>query len=71
MSLFNHQRLGNETFKLDIERMRKGWYSDKYFVNIALMLAELSRQNYEYSGEYPNLPKEDCAACIPSGDIEV
>ncbi len=71
MSLFNHQRLGNETFKLDIERMRKGWYSDKYFVNIALMLAELSKQNYEYAGNYPNLPKEFCAECIQCGDIEV
>lgn len=71
MSLFNHKRLGNETFKLDVDRMRKGWYSDKYFVNIALMLAELSKQKYEYAGQYPNLPKEICAECIPCGDIEV
>ena len=71
MSLFNHTRLGNDTFKLDIERMRKGWYSDKYFVNIALMLAELSRQNYIYSGKYPNIPREKCADCLSSGDIEV
>jgi nicotinate phosphoribosyltransferase len=71
MSVFNHKRLGNETFKLDIDRMRKGWYSDKYFVNIARMLAELSKQHYEYSGHYPNLPKEVCAQCISSGDIEV
>jgi nicotinate phosphoribosyltransferase len=71
MSLFNHKRLGNETFKLDVDRMRKGWYSDKYFVNIALMLAELSKQHYEYAGQYPNLSKDLCAECIPSGDIEV
>jgi nicotinate phosphoribosyltransferase len=71
MSLFNHKRLGNETFKLDVDRMRRGWYSDKYFVNIALMLAELSKQNYEYAGQYPNLPRELCADCISCGDIEV
>jgi len=71
MSVFNDKRLGNETFKLDIERMRKGWYSDKYFVNIALMLAELSKQNYVYAGKYPNLPKEFCPDCLSAGDIEV
>ena len=38
MSIFNGQRLGNATFKLDIERMRQGWYSDKYFANIIAML---------------------------------
>ncbi len=38
MSIFNRQRLTNVTFKLDIERMQRGWYSDKYFENIIAML---------------------------------
>ena len=38
MSIFDQKRLTNETFKLDIERMRRGWYSDKYFENIGRML---------------------------------
>jgi nicotinate phosphoribosyltransferase len=38
MSIFDGKRLTNETFKLDIERMRRGWYSDKYFENINRML---------------------------------
>lgn len=38
MSIFNGQRLTDATFKLDIERMRRGWYSDKYFENITAML---------------------------------
>ncbi|MEN8098679.1 MAG: nicotinate phosphoribosyltransferase [Chloroflexota bacterium] len=38
MTIFNGSRLTNETFKLDIERMRRGWYSDKYFENITAML---------------------------------
>ena len=38
MSIFNDQRLTNDVFKLDVERMRRGWYSDKYFANILTML---------------------------------
>ena len=41
MSEFNGQRLDNSTFKLDVDRMRRGWYSDKYFTNIAQMLTVL------------------------------
>lgn len=46
MSIFNKVRLTNQTFKLDTERMRRGWYSDKYFENIGHMLDTLGRQNY-------------------------
>jgi nicotinate phosphoribosyltransferase len=31
MSIFDGKRLTSDAFKLDIERMRAGWYSDKYF----------------------------------------
>lgn len=48
MSLFNKRRLTNKTFKLDIERMREGWYSDKYFANILRMLVGVD----EYRGEF-------------------
>ena len=54
MSIFNKQRLTDETFKLDIERMRKGWYSDKYFENIGQMLTVLAAEGYSsalHSGE--------------------
>ncbi len=51
MSLFNGERLTNEVFKLDIERMRRGWYSDKYFANILLMLQGVS-QNGGYQGQF-------------------
>jgi len=56
MSIFDNKRLTNETFKLDIERMRRGWYSDKYFENIGRMLATLASEGYTYSGQYYNLP---------------
>ncbi len=71
MSIFDHKRLTNETFKLDIERMRRGWYSDKYFENIGRMLTALSSEGYNYSGSYHNLPEGASPDSIAVGDIEV
>jgi nicotinate phosphoribosyltransferase len=71
MSIFDNKRLTNETFKLDIERMRRGWYSDKYFENINRMLISLSKDNYFYEGQYHNLPKGISPEKISVGDIEV
>src|SRR5512134_1506773 len=71
MSIFDNKRLTNQTFKLDIERMRRGWYSDKYFENIGRMLTVLAAEGYIYSGQYHNLPADSSPADIPVGDIEV
>lgn len=71
MSIFDGKRLTNETFKLDIERMRRGWYSDKYFENINRMLTALSREGYSYSGKFHNLPDGVSPEQIAVGDIEV
>jgi nicotinate phosphoribosyltransferase len=71
MSTFNGKRLTNETFKLDIERMRQGWYSDKYFTNIAYMLGELSKRGYRYRGLNNHLPAGFSQEDINNGDIEV
>jgi nicotinate phosphoribosyltransferase len=71
MSIFDGKRLTNETFKLDIERMRRGWYSDKYFENINRMLTALSKEGYAYSGEHHNLPADISPEQIAVGDIEV
>lgn len=71
MSIFDNKRLTNETFKLDIERMRRGWYSDKYFENINRMLISLSKDKYFYEGKYHNLPNGISPANIAVGDIEV
>jgi nicotinate phosphoribosyltransferase len=71
MSIFDGKRLTNETFKLDIERMRRGWYSDKYFENINRMLIALSSENYNYSGQFHNLPDGVSPDDIAVGDIEV
>ena len=71
MTIFDNKRLTNETFKLDIERMRRGWYSDKYFENIGRMLTTLSSEKYLYAGKYPNLPAGISPENIAVGDIEV
>src|SRR5512143_1283890 len=71
MSIFDHKRLTNKTFKLDVERMRRGWYSDKYFENIGRMLTVLSAEGYVYGGMNHNLPTGVSPDNIPVGDIEV
>jgi nicotinate phosphoribosyltransferase len=71
MSIFNGQRLDNSTFKLDVDRMRKGWYSDKYFTNIAQMLTVLSKSSYKYQGSFSQLPPEFKGKDIFPGDLEV
>jgi nicotinate phosphoribosyltransferase len=71
MSIFDLKRLTNKTFKLDIERMRRGWYSDKYFENIGRMLAVLADEGYNYSGVNHNLPRDISPENIAVGDIEV
>jgi nicotinate phosphoribosyltransferase len=50
MSLFDGKRLTNTTFKLDLERMRTGWYSDKYFENVGAMLQTLAQRGYGFRG---------------------
>jgi nicotinate phosphoribosyltransferase len=50
MSIFNGKRLTNATFKLDLERMRTGWYSDKYFDNVGAMLQALAQRGYGFRG---------------------
>jgi nicotinate phosphoribosyltransferase len=72
MSIFDRRRLPAPVFKLDIERMRQGWYSDKYFINIAITLAELSRQGYRFGGSAPDLSDLDIdLRAVDVGSIEV
>ena len=72
MSVFDGKRLPVSTFKLDVERMRRGWYSDKYFYNIVAVLTQLARQGYRFGGTSPDLSDIGIdLANIPIGDIEV
>jgi nicotinate phosphoribosyltransferase len=72
VSVFDRRRLAPTVFKLDVERMRDGWYSDKYFINIARMLGELSRQGYRFGGTAPDLSDiEIDLENVDVGSIEV
>jgi nicotinate phosphoribosyltransferase len=70
MSIFNGKRLTNATFKLDIERMRRGWYSDKYFENVGHMLDILSAQRYTFQATSPR-GLDGRFKGIPVGDMQV
>ena len=72
MSIFDGKRLGAETFKLDTARMRRGWYSDKYFDNIVTLLSGLAREGYTFEGH--NAALEAAGVRLgdaPVGDLEV
>ncbi|MBN1310174.1 MAG: nicotinate phosphoribosyltransferase [Anaerolineae bacterium] len=70
MSIFNGRRLTNTTFKLDIERMRQGWYSDKYFENVGHMLETLGRQGYVFRAESPRIAN-NALGDMSVGDMRV
>jgi len=70
MSIFDGKRLTNAEFKLDLERMRRGWYSDKYFENITAMLAACAESRYRYAGHSAHLQGMDVSQ-VDVGNLEV
>src|ERR1051326_5898640 len=72
MSIFDGKRLPGAIFKLDVERMRAGWYSDKYFYNIVALLTGLARQGYRFGGTSPDLSDLGLdLAQVDTGNVEV
>lgn len=71
MSIFNGQRLTNDTFKLDVERMRRGWYSDKYFANVELLLENLHAEGYTFDGRATQEIRISALPDFQVGDLEV
>jgi nicotinate phosphoribosyltransferase len=72
VSVFDGRRLPASVFKLDVERMRQGWYSDKYFINIAETLASLAKLGYRFGGSAPDLSDLDVdLRNVDVGNIEV
>jgi len=57
MSRYDGMRLTNATFELDVERMRRAWYADKYFWNISDTLSQLARWGYRFKGHSPVLER--------------
>jgi nicotinate phosphoribosyltransferase len=72
VTVFDRRRLPASVFKLDVARMREGWYSDKYFINIARTLAQLAAQGYRFGGRAPDLSDLHLdLARVDVGSVEV
>jgi nicotinate phosphoribosyltransferase len=53
MTIFNHQRLTNAKIKLDVEGLRRGLYTDKYFENVVRIMQSLREAGYTFAGRSP------------------
>jgi nicotinate phosphoribosyltransferase len=53
MTVFDQQRLTQATLRLDMEGLRRGYYSDKYFENAVRILADLRAAGYTFAGHSP------------------
>ncbi len=51
MTLFDHKRLTNATLRLDIDPIRHGFYSDRYFENVEHVLRSASADRYRCGGD--------------------
>jgi len=69
MTIYNQERLANDVFKIEAEKIRNGWYSDKYFCNNVFMLERLSMEGYTFQGE-SDIKDVDCSL-VRNGDLEV
>lgn len=70
MSLFDHRWLTNATLQLDIDGIRRGIYSDRYFANVRDILTATSDAGYRFAGANPR-PLPPDAASIDIGDLVV
>lgn len=70
MTIFDGQRLRSELMKLDVEGLRRGYYSDKYFENVVRVLHEAHEVGYRFGGESPRALPPD-ADEIDIGDMVV
>lgn len=69
LSFFDHKRLPASLFQIDKERIRKGWYTDAYFLNQIRILQQLAEEGYRFSGR-SDLEDVDCSD-VDTGNIEV
>ncbi|MBC7813706.1 MAG: nicotinate phosphoribosyltransferase [Burkholderiales bacterium] len=70
MSIFNGRRLSSADLKLDVDGLRRGYYTDKYFNNVVHVLDGLRRVGYTFAGNSPRqLPVDPSNLNV--GDIVV
>ena len=69
MTAFDNVRRTNEIFQLDVEGLRHGQYSDRYFANTQKILTQLRQQEYRFTGKSPRKLSVDPTG-VKVGDIE-
>ena len=67
MSISRDNRLSSDFFRIDVRRLREGWYSDAYFLNIERILMFLSQEGYLFKGVSDIAGIDD--ASVENGDI--
>ncbi|MCS7069990.1 MAG: nicotinate phosphoribosyltransferase, partial [Anaerolinea sp.] len=70
MTRFNGQRLNPRMLELDIDGLRRGIYSDKYFENVVHVLERAAAAGYRYAGQYPR-PVNANISDLDIGNLEV
>jgi len=71
MSIADGKRLDPSVFHID-PRMKRGRYTDQYFLNVRDILSALAREGYRFGGQSPILAEQGLQApSLDVGDIEV
>jgi len=70
VSVFDHKRLDKRVFQIDVDRMRRGWYSDAYFSNTVKILQTLAEEGYRFQGK-SRLDNLVDTSKVENGDIQV
>ena len=68
MSIFDGNRIPGHAFNIDVTGLRKGLYSDKYFLNTAKLLGILQRKMHRKEG---HVKGAGMRYTLKVGDIEV
>jgi nicotinate phosphoribosyltransferase len=73
MTVLDRRRLDPSVFALD-ERLREGFYTDQYFLNVRDVLARLAEEGYVFGGSHADLeappPEGVDLARLAVGDLE-
>lgn len=70
MTFFDHKRLATSLLKLDVEGLRRGFYSDKYFENVVHVLEGAKAAGYGFAGQNLREVPFDITG-LPIGDLQV
>ena len=70
MTTFDGKRLTNKRLKLDVDGLRRGRYTDKYFTNVLHIMEGLRKSGYMFAGHSPRELPVDVSQ-VKVGEIEV